>query len=566
MSEDGERLHPAEQYAHDCQSGAVVASELVKLTTLRHINDRKRSEANDPDFPYYFDEESGQYVIDFIETFCCHSVGEWAGQPFLLEPWQKFIIWCLFGWKKQSDGNRRFKTAMIHIARKAGKTQLLAAIGLYLLIADGEPAAEIYSAATKKDQARILFDESRRMVMASPHLKALVQSFRGNMNVPETHAKFEPLSSDENTLDGLRVHGALIDELHSHKTRHVYDVLETATASRRQPLVVCITTSGFPFPDSICLELLGYGERILKGIIKDETFFTISFSLDPDDQWDDEKVWVKANPNLGVSVKLDDLRSKATKARETPSAQNNFKTKHLNIWCNSRSRWIPVERWDACREDYAVQELIGKECYAGLDLSTTTDISSLVLVFPWEDGKYRVLPFYWVPLENADLRARRDRVPYPLWIEQGHVFGTPGNAIDYGFIRKKIVELSSLYKVREIAADPWNATQILQQLREEDGLPVVEMRQGFASMSSPMKSLEALVMSQRLRHTGCPVLRWMMDNVSVRMDPAGNIKPDKEKSAERIDGVVALIMGVGRAELRKAPASNPYESGGVFSL
>jgi phage terminase large subunit-like protein len=385
------------------------------------------------------------------------------------------------------------------------------------------------------------------------------------MCVLETHSKFEPLSSEEHTLDGLRVHGALIDELHSHKTRNVYDVLETATSSRRQPLVVCITTSGFPFPDSICLELLGYGEKVVKGIIQDDTFFSLSFSLDEGDNWEDEKNWKKANPNLEISVKLEDLRAKATKARETPSAQNNFKTKHLNIWCNSRSRWVPIERWDACKEDFDIRELLGKECYAGLDLSTTTDISALVLVFPWENGTHRVLPFFWVPEENAELRARRDRVPYPLWISQGLITATPGNVIDYSFLRKKINDLADVYKIKEIAADPWNATQTIQQLREEDGLNVIEMRQGFASMSSPMKSLEAEVMACKIRHDGNAVLRWMFDNVSVKMDPAGNIKADKEKSAERIDGVVALIMGLSRAVLRIEKVS-PYESRGLLVL
>ena len=559
------KTHPAKTYIDDAVSGRIVVGELVRLAAQRHLNDLERVAGGDVSFPYYFDEVAAQRPIDFIQRFCRHSVGEWAGKPFLLEPWQHFLLWVLFGWKRKSDGYRRFKTAMIHISRKNGKTQLLAAIGIYLLVADKEAGAEIYSAATKKDQAKILFDESRRMVQSSPSLKKLVQSFRNNMCVLETHSKFEPLSSEEHTLDGLRVHGALIDELHSHKTRNVYDVLETATSSRRQPLVVCITTSGFPFPDSICLELLGYGEKVIRGILNDETFFSLSFSLDKDDRWDDETKWVKANPNLGVSVKLDDLRAKATKAKETPSAQNNFKTKHLNIWCNSRSRWVPIERWDACKEDFRIEELIGKECYAGLDLSTTTDISAFVLVFPGEHETYRVLPFFWVPEENAELRARRDRVPYPQWCREGLITATPGNVVDYTFIQHRIVELSKVYQIKEIRSDPWNAMHLLQRLQEDDGLKVVEHRQGFASMSAPMKQLETLVMSQKLRHNSNPVLRWMWDNVSVKMDPAGNIKPDKEKSAEKIDGVVAMLMGVAGATLRREFV-NPYLTRGIFSV
>jgi phage terminase large subunit-like protein len=555
--------HPAKRYVRRVISGEQLTCQLVRLAVERHQRDLERQTA--PDYPFYFDESAAQRVIDFFQ-FCNHVEGKWAGTPVVLEDWQQFALWVPFGWKRKGTNLRRFRRAYIEVARKNGKSTWTAGLGLYFLRADGEAGGQVYSAATTRDQAKIIHGAAAKMVKVSPFLSRSVQVFRNNISVPETFSKFEPLSADFNTLDGLSPSAGLIDEIHAHKNRGVVDVIETGMGARQQPMMWMITTAGINTADSIALEFRNHGEQVLKGIREDEVYFPLIYTQDDDDDWLDESLWIKSNPSLGVSVNLDELRELALKAKEIPAAQNNFKTKRLNIWCNSRSRWIPVERWDACREDYAVQELLGKECYAGLDLSTTTDISALVLVFPWEDGRYRVLPFYWVPLENADLRARRDRVPYPLWIEKGHVFGTPGNAIDYGFIRKKIVDLSSLYKVREIAADPWNATQILQQLQEEDGLPVVEMRQGFASMSSPMKSLEALVMSQRLRHHGCPVLRWMMDNVSVRMDPAGNIKPDKEKSAERIDGVVALIMGVGRAELRKAPASNPYESGGVFAL
>ena len=552
-----------DQYAQDVLSGAVAAGKLVRLACDRQARDLGRQNAND--FPYYFDAEAAALAVEFVEAFCRHSKGEWAGTQVALEPWQKFVLAVIFGWKRAKDGLRRYKTAYLEVARKNGKSTLLAAIGLYLLVADNEPGAEVYSAATKKDQARIIFDEAVRMVGASPELKTLVRSFRNNMHVLETHSKFEPLSADEHSLDGLNIHGGLIDELHAHKTRAVYDVLETATGSRRQPLIFNITTAGVAFPNSICLELRNYGEKVLAGILDDESFFAAVFTIDEGDDWTDPAVWVKANPNIGVSVKEDDLVSKCRKAKETPSAQNNFKTKHLNVWVNSRSKWVPVERWDACREDFDLQELQGRECYAGLDLSTTTDISALVLVFPWGEGVYRVLPFFWVPKENADLRARRDRVPYPQWIKDGHIDATEGNVIDYDGVRLTIRELAKVYKIKELAADPWNATQILQQLQEQDGFQVYEMRQGFVSMSAPMKQLEVLVTSGRLRHDGNPVLRWMFDNVSVKTDPAGNIKPDKDKSAERIDGVVGLIMGIDRAVLRKTEV-NPYADGGVFAV
>jgi phage terminase large subunit-like protein len=558
-------IYPGSDYVAQVLDGSIPVCKLTLLAVERHTNDLLR--AADDSFPYYFDIDHADIVVQFIESFCRHSKGEYAGQEFILEPWQRFIISCVFGWKKKKDNLRRFKTVYTEIARKNGKSTLLAAIGIVLLICDGEAGAEIYSAATKKDQARIIFDEAARMIKSSPELKGMVQCTRNNMCVLETHSKFEPLSSDEDSLDGLNIHGGLIDELHAHKSRKVFDVLETATGSRRQPLIYCITTAGFSAPDSICLELRGYGEKILSGILEDESFFAIIYTIDPDDNWLDPVNWKKANPNLGISVKEDDLAPKCLKAKETPAAQNNFKCKHLNVWVNSRSRWLSVAQWDKGQRDFDAAELHGKECYGGLDLSTTTDISALSLTFPWgkdESGNdvYRALQFYWVPQENAHARARKDRVTYPLWIEQGFIEGTPGNVIDYDLIRRRINELSEIFNIREIAADRWNSTQIIQQL-EGDGLKMMAMGQGFQSLSAPSKMFEALVLGERLHHKGDPVTRWMVDNLSVRTDPAGNIKPDKEKSTERVDGCVSLIMSIDRAALRKPAATNPYESRGL---
>jgi phage terminase large subunit-like protein len=550
----------AQAYIDGVLDGSLVVGQKIRLAVERHVRDL----ANE-DFPYYFDPKVGDKPIKFIEGFCRHSKGEWAGKPVVLEPWQHFCLWVSFGWLRKDNNVRRFRIVYKKVARKNGKSTETSGIGLFLLVGDGEPGAEVYSAATKKDQAKIIHEEAMRMVRASPDLLAELDVVKNNISMRDTASKFEPLSADEKTLDGLNVHGGLLDEVHAHPNRGVYDVIETATGSRRQPFIWCITTAGIVTVNSIALELEEYGDKILRGIIQDETFLPLCFDIDERDDWADESIWIKANPNLGVSVKLEDLRAKCLKAKETPAAQNNFKCKHLNVWSNSRSKWVPVEKWDGCKEPYIPAELHGKECYAGLDLSTTTDISALSLVFPWTDGTFRTLFFFWVPEENAELRARRDRVPYPLWISQGLIESTPGNAIDYTFIRHKIKELAKVFKIREIASDPWNATQILQQLQEEDGFKVTEMRQGFASMSAPMKHMQALVLSEKLRHDGNPVMRWMFDNVSVKSDPAGNIKADKEKSAERIDGVVALIMAIDRAALRRT-VINPYESRGLTVL
>jgi phage terminase large subunit-like protein len=552
--------HPALRYIDDVLSGRLLTCKFIRLAVERHVKDLERSES-DPDFPYYFDPDAAQRILDFFQ-FCNHVEGKWAGSPIVLEDWQQFMFWVPFGWMRKGEGIRRFRRAYIEVARKNAKSTVTAGLGLYFLIADGEAGAQVYSAATTKDQARIIHSAATKMVKVSPSLSQMVQVFRNNLSVPESFSKFEPLSADHNTLDGLSPSAGLIDEIHAHRTRGVVDVIETGMGARQQPMMWMITTAGINTADSIALEFRNHGEQVLKGIRQDDVYFPLIYTQDDEDNWLDEKVWIKSNPNLGVSVNIDELRELAQKAKEIPAAQNNFKTKRLNIWCNSRSKWIPVERWDACKEDFDIRKLLGRECFAGLDLSTTTDISALTLVFPMENGIHRVFPFFWVPEENADLRARRDRVPYPLWIKQGLIEATPGNVIDYSFLRKKINDLSKVYRIKEIAFDPWNAVHLVQQLREEDGLNVVEMRQGFASMSSPMKSLESEVMSAKLRHNGNEVLRWMFDNVSVKMDPAGNIKPDKEKSAERIDGIVALIMGLARAVLKIEKVS-PYESGGI---
>ncbi|MBX9580487.1 MAG: terminase large subunit [Gemmataceae bacterium] len=559
------RKHPAKCYIDGVLGGGVVAGRRIKLAVERHVRDLERADQNDPAFPYRFDRKAAQRPIDFIQEFCRHSKGEWAGQPVRLEDWQQFCFWVAFGWVEKDTGYRRFRTVYKKVARKNGKSTETSGLGLYLLVGDGEPGAEVYSAATKKDQAKIIHGESVSMVRKSPDLSAELTVVKNNISHVASASKFEPLSSEHETLDGLNVHGGLLDEIHAHPNRGLFDVLETATGSRRQPLIWGITTAGVVTKASIALELEEYGDKILRGIIRDERFLPLMWDIDEgDDPWD-ERNWRKANPNLGVSCKLDDLRAKAVKARETPAAQNNFFCKHLNVWSNSRSRWVAVERWDACRRDFTLDELAGEECYGGLDLSTTTDVSAFTLVFPRDGGLFLAAAWYWVPEENADLRARRDRVPYPQWIREGHIEATPGNVIDYEFIEHRVVELAKRFRLREIAADPWNATQTLQRLQEKHGLKVAEMRQGFVSMSAPMKHTQALVLSGKLGHLGDPVTRWMWDNVSAKTDPAGNIKPDKEKSAERIDGVVSLIMGVDRAALRKAPV-NPYEKRGLLSV
>ena len=519
----------------------MLANRLVRLACERHLEDLGSGASRG----LRFDVQAARHAIDFF-GFLRHSKGEWAGQTFALAPWQAFAVGSLFGWQR-ADGLRRFRTAYCAVPRKNGKSTLSAGIALYLLVADGEQGAEIYSAATTRDQARIVFDEAKRMVGSSPALKRRVQVLINNLNVEASASRFMPLSSDASSMDGLNVHGAIIDELHAHRTRHVVDVLETATGARRQPLLFEITTAGYD-RHSICFEHHDYAIKLLEGVLQDDSWFAFIAAADEGDDWTDPEVWRKANPSFGLSVKADDLARKAEKAIALPGAQNAFRRMHLNEWTEQAERWIDLMAWDACAAPVDLEALRGKTCFGGLDLSTTTDVTALAWVFlpEGDDGLWYVLSRYFVPEENLRKRAERDRVPYDLWTRQGFIEATPGNVVDYGAIEQRILADSTLFQVKEIAYDPWNATHIALRLQDE-GATMVEFRQGFRSMAAPTRELEKLIVSKKLAHGGNPVTRWMAANVAVAQDPAGNLKPAKDKSTERIDGIVAAIMAVGRA-------------------
>jgi phage terminase large subunit-like protein len=545
-----DRLPVAEQYARDAAEGRIVCSKWVRQAARRHLHDL----ANGARRGLRFDREAAEHAIQFF-VFLHHSKGEWAGQVFQLEPWQQFILWCLFGWLR-ADGTRRFRTAYVEVARKNGKSTLVAGVGLYLFFADGEPGAEVYCAATKKDQARIVFSEAVRMRTASPSLAKRIVKFRDNMNVPTTNSKFEPLGSDEDTLDGLNVHAAIVDELHAHKTRFVWDVLDTGTAARRQPLMFAITTAGFN-RQSVCWKQHEYAEKVLDGILDDDTLFAFIAALDADDDWEDEKNWAKANPNLAVSVKLDDLRRKAHKAKGDPSALNSFLRLHLNRWTETDSRWLLVDDWNACAHTTgdpraarleAESRLAGRRCFGGLDLSSKIDLTAFALIFPPDDDDplWTVLPYFFMPADNVQRRVKEDRVDYDVWIRQGFIEETEGNVVDYDFVKVRIAALGDRFHVEEIAFDKWNATQLATQLGGL-GFTMTEFGQGYASMSGPTNELKGYILGRKFAHLGNPVLRWMASNLVVQQDAAGNVKPNKEKAPEKIDGIVASIMALGRA-------------------
>ncbi len=539
----------ARDYAGAVLRGDVVAGRLVRAACERFVRDLR----DGPSRGLFFDERAASRFAVFASTFCVHSKGVWAGSPIELEPWQRFIFDQLFGWKR-ADGSRRFRTCYEEVARKNGKSTSMAALGVFALVADGEPGAEVYSAATTKDQAKIVFDEADRMVKKSPALRRAVRAFRNNLHIPGSASKFQPLSSDYNVLDGLNCHVAIVDELHAHPNRELWDVLETSMGSRRQPILFGITTAGQE-PTSFCGTMHDYAAQVSSGALVDDAFLAYIATLDEGDDWGDPATWPKANPNLGVSVSLDDLAEKGAKARADLSAQNAFRRLRLNQWVAATERAIDLERWDACAGELSPAELeeacAGRVCYGGLDLSSTTDLTAAAFVFPPErtGEPFDVVMRFYMPVDRAfDPEARRrDRVPYDAWVDEGLVIATPGNVVDYGFVRRDLLAADERFRLHQVGYDPYNAQQLVTELEEEDGLTMVPIRQGFLSLSDPTKQLLRLYLSGGLRHGGHAVLRWMADNLVTRQDPAGNLKPDKEKSRQRIDGIVALVMALDRA-------------------
>ena len=558
------------QYCFDVLTGATVAGRYTRQACQRHADDIEHGAERG----LYFDDYSASRAIAYFERTLKHSKGRWARKPLLLEPWQQFCLAMIFGWKR-ADGTRRFRTAYIEVGRKNGKSVFASGIGLYLVHADGEPGAEVYTAATKIEQARIIHQESIRMVKQSPRLSADLRVLKNNINRERTFSKYEPLGSNSETLDGLNVHGALVDEIHAHPNRDLWDVLETGTGARMQPLMLGITTAGYS-RQSFGYELHAYCESILDGVYDNDAWFGIIYSLDVDpdsgdvEDWENEEAWVKANPNLGVSKFIDGLRDKAYKAKQQPSALNGFLTKELNIWTSSRTRAINPVHWAAC--DFGpVDEthLIGRRCWIGVDLSSTTDITAEIIVFePIDDEPAPVVCRFWIPEENILDRVKRDRVPFDVWARQGLVALTPGNVIDDAYIFSQIKNDFDLFDVQELAFDPWNATWLSNQLQaagvEVDRL--VEYRQGYVTMNGAIDQLTKTIYRHQINHGGNAPLGWMSANLVLEIDPADNKKPSKARSRERIDGMVALAMANDRRALQVDDGVHAYDDGGIFIL
>lgn len=499
-------------------------------------------------------EENADQAVRFIESVLHHVKGEKAGQPLMLEDWQKAIVGCLFGWLRP-DGTRRYREAYIGVPRKNGKTTLAAAVVLLPTYLDAEVGQENYCVAGEREQARLCFDTAKHMIEDAAWLRDRTNLFKYSIETKEGRNVIRALTASPESKHGLNPHAVVSDELHVQRTRDLVDAMKTGMGARRQPLLVHITTAGYD-RETVCWEVYEYAGKVRDGVIADPSFLPVIYEAEERDDWHDEKVWAKANPNLGVSVSLDFLRAEHERAKSTPAYENTFKRLYLNLWTEQVTRFIVMDQWRACGTDWSGEHMLGRECFGGLDLSTKIDLTAFVLVFRLDDD-FHVLPWFWIPAEMAAQREKRDRVPYRMWAREGWVTMTPGNAIDHDTVIEHIKTLAKSYQIREVAFDPYNSQHVVNTLQDA-GLSLVEFPQTIQHFNEPCKELQRLIVERKLVHGNHPVMDWNASNVEVKVDANQNLRPVKPKSFRRIDGVVALIMALRRAMLAPAKRTSYY--------
>ena len=532
-------LELAEKYMNNVLNGTRIAGKLEILAVKRHYNDLK----NAPEMGLYFDKNAALKAFAFF-SLLKHSKGEFAGKTFQLEDWEAFIIYCLFGWKR-ANGSRRFRYAYVEVARKNGKTTFASAIALMMMVFDGEQGAEVYTAATKRDQAKICWSEAKNMVSKSPALKKYIDSYQSTLVMESTLSKMEPLSRDSDKLDGLNPHLAICDELHAWKTDDLYNVLKSATGARHQPLIFAITTAGFD-KTVPCFEMRKTYIDVLNEIKDQDNTFVIIYTLDDDDDWKNQANWSKSNPNIGVSISMEYLEEEFKSAINRGGTEEvNFKTKNLNLWVDAPTVWIQDEKIVACNHQTTTEMLRGKECFAGLDLASHVDINAFALFFPDINGRPVAKLHYFIP--ESKVIEREDRVDYRRWIAENRIFVTDGNVIDIDTQVETIYRIIKNYDCRNIAFDPAKAyhgtVQGLQKLGLSDILD--EFNQGIRYMSEPIRELQRMVESGNIDLMEDPILRWMFRNAVAITDTNDNIKLDKKKSQDKIDGLIALANAIG---------------------
>jgi phage terminase large subunit-like protein len=520
-------------YIKAVESGEWIAGKWQQLAVKRHLKDLKRKDL-------VFDIDEGERWCKFFNVLKL-SIGEKAGERFILEDWQTFLIMSIYGWKK--EGRRRFRNVYIEIARKNGKSTLVSGMALGALLIDKESAPQVYSAATKSDQARIIFEECGRMVRGNKVLSEKLNVFRDSIVCKSNSGSFKPLASDSKTLDGLNVHFAAIDEIHAHKTAEVIELLDTAKGARKQPLIVEITTAGSN-KNTICYKHHEYTKKILEGTLKNDAWFGVVYSIDDKDDWKDSQCWIKANPNLGISFQPDELQKQFEKAVQMPSFMNTFQRLHMNKWTGSVTRWITDEAWQECYEDYTENDLIGQECVAACDLASVGDTNAITLIFKPIEGKFRTLNYFFVPEITKGQKYELDSIDYPQWVNEGDIIETAKPSRDDDAIFNKIQELRGKFNINSVTFDAWGAKDISFML-ESINVECFEFSQTIKSMSYPTKKLEEMIMNKTLVHNGNKAMRWMMSNIMLYRDTNDNIKIDKSKSSEKVDGPVSLVMALG---------------------
>lgn len=488
---------------------------------------------------YLHDDTVPKRIKKFFENFLTHSKGTHANKPFVLLDWQYDIINQLYG-SYTENGLRRYRNGLILVPRKNGKTSLAAGLCIYEMLF-GEASGEVYAVANSREQARIIFGIASEMVARSSILSKRIKVYKNALYNPKNRSTFKVLSRDANTALGLNASFVIFDELLAAPDDALYNSMVTSMGARKQPLMLSISTAGFS-KASFLYQLVEHGERINNGIVNDDTFFARIYGLKETDDWTKEDTWYKCNPSLGHTISIEFFRTEYNRAKEFPRFENAFKTLYLNAWIDHEKNWIGDTQWMLCGKDTDISEFNGETCYAGLDLSSTTDLTALSLCF-YKNEKYYIFCYSFCPEENIKLRSRKDKVPYELWRQQNHLFSTSGNACDYDFVLKKLVDLSKEYNIASVYIDRWNSSYLSNKLMDE-GFNVTNFGQGFSSMSSPTKALERLVLDQKLVHNKNPILRWAISNVILQVDAAGNAKPNKAKSRERIDPVVATVMAL----------------------
>ena len=530
---------------------------------------------------YYFDPVEADNTIQFFHNELTHVEGPLKGEQFMPERWQQYVIATAYGWKRKTfdeddewictptqieNDVRKFRDIFVFIPRKNGKSFMGAGAALKGLIADKEPGARVVSAAADTDQAALIFDTAKEIVLNNPNMTE-VQCYKRTMAIPADGANYRVISAEAGTKHGKNLSTVIIDELHAQPDRELVDVLFTSVGARAQPLKWNFTTAGYD-KQSICYQTYDYAKRVQKGLVINEEFFAVIFEADESDDWKDEKTWFKVNPNLGISIQLDYFRSEFKKACEQPGYENTFKRLHLNMWTEQDVRWLPVEDWDACKDpEFNIETLKGKDCFAGIDLSAKKDTTSVVLAFLVGEDVH-IVPHFWVPEDAIQRRIERDRVDYSVWIRQGLITAVPGAVIRYSFIQEYLRQMRKLYNIRQLGTDPWNAQDFMETLRLEDDFDVVEIEQNAKNLSDATKSLEGLILGRKLKHDGNAVMRWQFGNVGIVRDANDNIRISKKEniSRDRVDGMAALVNALSRLFAPDQPQDSVYKTRGVRSI